>query len=146
MQPFERLRVWQLAHELAVELHRRADAFPPAQRLALTDQLRRSAASVGANIAEGSMALSPREFVRLLNIAEREAAETASHLVLARDLGYLQSPEAERLLADLTRLRRMLNRLRQRVADDIRRPGPGPRHPAGALAPRGPRSGPDRPT
>jgi four helix bundle protein len=117
MQPFEQLRVWQQAHELAVEVHRLVASFPREQRFALTDQLRRSVAAIGANIAEGSMAMQRREFARFLNIAEREAAETASHLALARDLGSLDPTAAQTLPERLTRLRRMLNLLRQRVLE-----------------------------
>ncbi|MGH6914025.1 MAG: four helix bundle protein [Gemmatimonadales bacterium] len=53
MQPFRKLKVWQKAHALTLELYRITRAFPTEERYGLTSQVRRSAASVGANLAEG---------------------------------------------------------------------------------------------
>jgi four helix bundle protein len=115
MQPFTELKVWQRAHELALAVYRASRSFPGDERFGLTAQLRRAAGAVGANIAEGSKARHRADYARILNIAEKEAAETENHLLLARDLGYLSDGLAARLLADADALGRMLNALRSRV-------------------------------
>ena len=53
MQDFRRLRVWQKAHEQAVAIYVVTKRLPSEERYGLTSQMRRSAASVAANIAEG---------------------------------------------------------------------------------------------
>ena len=51
---FEDLKVWQKSHELALEVYKVTQQVPSEEKFGLTSQIRRSAASVSANIAEGS--------------------------------------------------------------------------------------------
>ena len=53
MKDFKELRVWQRAHQITLEIYAATRQFPPDERFGLTSQLRRSAASIGANVAEG---------------------------------------------------------------------------------------------
>ena len=54
-QKFETLKVWQKAHSFMLDIHRRLiPILPKEERFGLTDQIRRSSKSIGANIAEGS--------------------------------------------------------------------------------------------
>jgi four helix bundle protein len=77
---------------LAVEVQAASGAFPAAERYSLTDQIRRSARSVAANIAEAwrKRRYGPA-FVAKLNDAEGEAAETQSHLEFAVRCRYLSA-------------------------------------------------------
>lgn len=120
MRPFVELRVWQLAHAFVLDVYRATASFPSEERFGVTAQLRRSAAAVPANIAEGCRAWHARDFARIVNVAEKEASETAYHLLLARDLGYLRADVAATLLATLDRIAGMLNRLRQRISEQAR--------------------------
>ena len=63
MTPYERLDAWKLAHRLVLETYRISSAFPPSERFGLTNQLRRAAFSVAANIAEGSARESQKEYL-----------------------------------------------------------------------------------
>jgi four helix bundle protein len=54
MQRFTELKVWQRSHQLTLEVYRVTASFPSAERFGLVSQLRRAAASVPTNIAEGS--------------------------------------------------------------------------------------------
>jgi len=91
MNDFRNLVVWQRAHEAALETYRATSAFPPAERFGLTAQLRRSATSVAANIAESCGRASGRDEGRFLQVAKGSAREMEYHLLLARDLGLLDA-------------------------------------------------------
>ena len=115
MQRFQDLKVWQRSHELVLELYRLTKAFPDAERFGLVSQLRRAAASVPTNVAEGSKRQHPQDFSRFLNIAEGSLAETTYLLMLGRDLGYLETDVARPLLAEAEEISRMLFVLRTKV-------------------------------
>jgi four helix bundle protein len=69
MQRFTDLRVWQRSHKLVLEIYRLTRRFPPNEMYGLTSQLRRAAASVPTNLAEGSKWQSNLEYARFVNIA-----------------------------------------------------------------------------
>jgi four helix bundle protein len=115
MQRFTDLKVWQRSHDLVVEIYRLTAGFPADERFGLSSQLRRAAASVPANIAEGTKRRYPGDYARFLNIAEGSLAETEYFLILSRDLGYLGAEASEPLLAEVSEISRMLFSLRTRV-------------------------------
>lgn len=108
MRDFKDLVVWQKGHRLVAEIYRATAAFPAEERFGLTAQLRRAAASIPANIAEGCGRDGERELSRFLSIAAGSASETEYHLLLARDLGYLRPAQHDKLLASATEVRKML--------------------------------------
>jgi four helix bundle protein len=91
---FEDLVVWQKAHALVLSIYTRTSTFPREEIYGLTSQVRRSAVSVPANIAEGFKRRSKLDKVRLLNIAEGSLEETRYYLRLATDLGYIKDDAA----------------------------------------------------
>ena len=97
MQSFKNLKVWEKAHVLTLDVYRSSKSFPRDEVYGLTSQMRRSAASVGANIAEGSCRNGDCEFGRFLQIAMGSASELEYHLLLARDLELLKLLEYQRL-------------------------------------------------
>ncbi len=115
MNDFRDLRVWQGAHDVAVEVYRATAGFPSDERYGLTQQMRRAAVSIPANIAEGCGRRSGAEFGRFLEIAMGSAAELDYYLILCGDLGYLPKEAAADLAARLHQTMRMLNVLLQRV-------------------------------
>ena len=95
---FRDLRVYQQAREAARTLFERSKAWPREERYALTDQIRRSSRSVGANVAEAwRKRRFPKHFASKLTDADAEAAETQAWLDAALDGGYLDT-EAHREL------------------------------------------------
>ena len=117
MQRFTELKVWQRGHKLALEVYRVTANFPSAERFGLISQLRRAAASIPTNIAEGSKRESNQEYARFLNIAEGSLAETEYLLMLSRDLGFLARDNADGLMKEITEIARMLNALKRKVAE-----------------------------
>jgi len=77
----------------------------------LTSQLRRAAASIAANIAEGCGRRSDREFKRFLQIARGSASELEYHLLLARDLRFLPAPDHASAQVGIAEVQRMLTAL-----------------------------------
>jgi four helix bundle protein len=66
MEDFKNLRVWVKAHELTLMVYGKTREFPKQEAYGLTSQMRRAAASVGANIAEGCGRRSDGEMNRFL--------------------------------------------------------------------------------
>jgi len=100
---FEQLVVWQRGHELVLSIYNVTKKFPREEIFSLTDQLRRAASSVTANIAEGFGKISTRDKLRFYNMAQGSLEETRNHLILAHDLHYITEEES-RLLNDKARL------------------------------------------
>jgi len=78
--------IWRKSMDLTVAVYRLTATFPSNERYNLTDQIRRSATSIPANIAEGFRRFSPREWQRFIRIAFGSAGELESHLILAKRL------------------------------------------------------------
>jgi four helix bundle protein len=94
---YKELIVWKKAHEMTLDVYSATRQFPREGLYGLTSQLRRSAASVGANIAEGSGRRSNNEICRFLQIARGSASEAEYHILLARDLKLLREEDFQRL-------------------------------------------------
>jgi four helix bundle protein len=108
MEDFKDLRVWAKAHELTLNVCQKTRGFPKEEMYGLTSQMRRSAASVGANIAEGCGRRSDGEMRRFLQIARGSANELEYHLLLAKDLHLLQTADFADLEARVLEIERML--------------------------------------
>ena len=111
MQDFRNLRVWQHAHQFRLEVYIVIRSFPSDERFGLTNQVRRSAASIAANIAESCGYRGRKDSARFLRIALGSNCETLNHLIAARDLSYLSPESFTSLDAKLELVRRMLIRL-----------------------------------
>jgi len=101
---FEDLVVWQKAHPFVLQVYRLTKAFPREEAYGLTSQFRRAAVSIAANIAEGFRKRGSADKLRFLNIAQGSAEECRYYLILAKDLGYGDDPNAKALLDDAGRL------------------------------------------
>jgi len=110
---FEQLEVWQVSHRLVLDIYKVTKEFPRQEQFGLISQMRRCAASVPANIAEGFKRRSKGEKMRFYNIAEGSLEELRYYLILSRDLGYL--PQADVFNPRLTSLGRMLTRLNSAI-------------------------------
>ncbi len=115
MQDFKKLKVWQRGHALTLRLYRATSGFPKEELYGLTSQIRRAAASIPANIAEGCGRAGGAELRRFLQVAAGSASELEYHLILARDLGFLSPAEHQSLETETVELKRMLSSLMDRV-------------------------------
>ncbi len=108
MRNYRDFEVWEKAHKLTLLLYKTSRSFPKEEFYGLTSQLRRSAMSMGANLAEGCGRQTTPELARFVRIAMGSASELDYHLLLAHDFGYLQSEQHKGLCQELTRIRKML--------------------------------------
>lgn len=106
---FQEVPVWKKAHLTTLLIYRTSAKFPKAEMYGLTSQIRRSASSVPTNIAEGFYRNTTKELVKFLYNARGSCGETIHHLILARDLGYLDKKEFDRLCEDYNDLAKQLN-------------------------------------
>ena len=109
MRDFKQLKVWEKAHRLCLQIYRVTKAFPDDERFGLTSQLRRAAASIPTNIAEGCGRESERELARFMSIAAGSASEVEYQLLLACDLNYIQDEIYRDLDQQVNEIKKMLN-------------------------------------
>ena len=99
-------------------LYQMTSGFPKDELFGLTAQIRRCAASIPANIAEGCGRLGNSEFHRFLQISCGSSNELEYHLLLAKDLGYLKDTDYESAQEKLLELKRMLVALTRKVGSE----------------------------
>jgi four helix bundle protein len=116
MGDFKKFNVWQAAHSLTCRVYRVTESFPKTEAYGITSQLRRSAASIAANIAEGCGRGGDAELKRFVQISLGSATELEYHLLLSRDIGLLD-PTSHSMLSDQTRrIQSMLAGLRRTLS------------------------------
>jgi four helix bundle protein len=107
-QTFEDLIVWQKAHKLTLLLYNTTGTFPKDEKYGLVSQIKRSASSIAANIAEGCGRNGDAELARFLQIAMGSASELEYHLLLAHDLKMIEATNYEKLANEVSEVKKML--------------------------------------
>lgn len=118
MKDFRELKVWEKAHQLTLAVYQATATFPKDELYGLTSQIRRACASIPANIAEGCGRGGDAELGRFLQIAMGSANELEYHLLLARDLGFLNNTDYGRIANEVTEVKRMLTSLIHKLRAD----------------------------
>ena len=111
LNSYRELIVWQKSMDLTVRIYALTRCFPAVERYGITSQMRRSAASVPANIAEGQARRSTGEFVQLLGVARGSLAELETFLTLSSKLEMTTPEQCQCLLNDCSEIGKMLNAL-----------------------------------
>jgi four helix bundle protein len=101
MKNFRDLQVWHKAHSLTLAAYQITSVFPRQEMYGLTSQIRRCAASIAANIAEGCGKRGNGELYRFLNIALGSASELEYHFLLAHDLKFISEQSYQQWIAML---------------------------------------------
>jgi len=102
---FEDLLVWQKSHEFVLAIYRFTKSFPKHEVYGLTPQMRRTAVSIPANIAEGFKKRGKPDKARFMNIAQGSIEECRYYLILTKDLDY---GDTVKLMNDLEEISRLL--------------------------------------
>lgn len=97
MRDYTKIAAWKKADDLTVAIYETTKLFPKEELYCLTNQMRRSAYSVPANIVEGATRESKKDYLHFLYIARGSLTETRYFVHLSRRLGYLTDEEELRL-------------------------------------------------
>ncbi len=122
MADYRKLEVWKRAHLLTISIYRMTQSFPVTERFGLTSQMRRAAASIGANLAEGCGRRGDGEFARFIDIAKGSSDELDYHLLLARDLRFISPAQHHELAEENREVGCMLTGLSHAVRRTKRQP------------------------
>jgi four helix bundle protein len=101
---FRDLLVWRKAHEFVLGVYALTTGFPKQETCGLTQQMRRAAISIPANIAEGFRRRGRADKARFMNIAEGSLEESRYYLLLAQDLVYGDTTRLASALEETSRL------------------------------------------
>jgi four helix bundle protein len=113
---YKELLVYQKARQLAAEVYVKSRAFPRDEMHSLTDQIRRSSRSIGAQIAEAwGKRNYIRHFISKLTDADSEQYETQHWIEVARDCGYLSPEEMKALVSQCQEIGRLLGGMMQKA-------------------------------
>ncbi len=115
MKDFRRLEVWQIAHDLTLKIYAASKRFPREEMFGVTSRLRRSAASIPYNIAEGCGLGTDAAFANALQTAYGSSSELDYQLLLALDLGYLPKDAYSPMYDQVRRVQKMLGALIAKV-------------------------------
>ena len=94
---YRKLKVWEKAHNFAVEIYKISKSFPREELYGLTSQIRRASFSIPINIVEGNASNSRKEFLNFLNIANRSLVETEYLLEILLEIEMLNKDNYLRL-------------------------------------------------
>ena len=110
------LEVWKKAIVLAKRIYELTEQFPAREVYGLSSQLRRSAVSVAANIAEGQARNSKKEFKQFLSVSLGSLSELETLLTIASETSYIKGPALDDLLKFTDEITRMLKGLQKHLA------------------------------
>ena len=122
VKSYKDLKVWQKAMDLGVEVYSLIKLLPKSETYALSDQMRRAAASIPSNIAEGHGRNSTKEFINFLSIARGSQSELETQLLICVRLNYLTNAEVTGALTSCTEINKMLNSLINRLKSKLTMP------------------------
>ena len=114
---FENLAAYQRAMDLVDKVYDLMKGFPPEEKFALCDQLRRAVVSVPSNIAEGLGRISNKEQVRFIEISYGSLMETYCQLSIAKRRHYISEETFRNVAESVESIARPLSGLRKTLVE-----------------------------
>jgi four helix bundle protein len=111
MRDRSKLKVFELADQLALLIYQSTLGFPKTEQYGLQSQVRRAAVSIAANIVEGCARTSQSEYARFIEIAYGSARELQYEIGLCERLGYFEASRARELHEKCTNTAKALSSL-----------------------------------
>ncbi len=104
MRDYKKIKAFEFADQLVVEVYKITQKFPKDEVYGLTSQLRRASVSVAANIVEGSSRPHRKDYLHFLSMAKSSLSEAEYLLGLVFRLGYVEPKDFEKInsLANMT--------------------------------------------
>lgn len=115
MRDYKKYSVWELGHNITIEIYELTKLFPKEEIYSLTSQMRRAAYSIPSNIAEGCGRESDQEFKRYLVIARGSATELEYFLILVKDLKLIKESDFEKMFDIVNKTKRSLTNLINKI-------------------------------
>jgi four helix bundle protein len=107
MHNFEKLKIWQKAMDVAVEVYNVSLLLPNDEKFNLIHQIKKCAVSIPSNIAEGSGRNSNKEFIQFLGIANGSTFELITQLILAKRLNLVNEKIIQSIINQLVEISNM---------------------------------------
>jgi len=111
IQSFTDLNAWRNGHELVITIYKLTKNFPKEEQFGLTSQIRRAAVSITSNIAEGFSRSSYKEKSQFYSMSLGSLTEVQNQLLIAKDLGYIDSKQSDGLAINTMIISKLLNGL-----------------------------------
>ena len=121
MRNFYDYTIWRQGIALALDAYTLTLQLPKEEMYSLSSQMKRSAVSIPANIAEGCGRESDGEFKRFLEISLGSAFELETHLIIAERLGFIKPDDIDKFLMSLRSEQRQINTLISRLKESYKR-------------------------
>lgn len=112
---YKDLQVWQKSMEIVIAVYSESKMFPANEQYGLVSQMRRSAISIPANIAEGYGRNSSKSYAGFLKITRGSLYELETELLIAEKLNYIQSENKLSLFTSIEEVGKMLNSLIKKI-------------------------------
>ena len=112
LRPYEKLIVWQEAHQLCLRVYQATKAFPKEETFSLISQMRRASYSVPRNIVEGNARDSKKEHLHFIEFSRGSLEELHYQCTLAQALGYFSKTEMLALHSAIGRVGFLLQKLK----------------------------------
>ena len=111
IKSYQDLQVWQKAMDITEVCYRLTSSFPKSEMYGMTSQIRRAAASIPANIAEGHGRELTGSFIQFLRISQGSLKERETHLLLAKRVALINEENTAPVMKQCDELGRMLRSL-----------------------------------
>lgn len=108
MTNFKQLKIWIKGMEIAKNCFRLVESFPRNEKLALAQQITRSAVSIPSNISEGSSRSSAKEYARFIEIAFGSSFELETQILIAETTNLGNTELKDQILLDINEEQKML--------------------------------------
>ena len=111
MANFRKLNVWSRSKALAVKIYKLTEGPTFSRDFRLKDQIRAAAISIASNIAEGDELQTNKQSIRHFYIAKGSCAELMTQLIIAKEIGYIDSKLENEFVTEVNKISLMLFRL-----------------------------------
>ncbi len=113
IKSFTDLVAWQEGHKLVLYIYRITNSFPSKETFGLTAQMRRCVVSITSNVAEGFSRRTAKDKIQFYTMAQGSLTELQNQLLIARDVGYIENEEFQKLAAQTIIINKLLNGLKK---------------------------------
>ncbi|WP_293297744.1 four helix bundle protein [Allomuricauda sp.] len=120
MVNYKNYKVWERSHRLVLSVYGLTNNFPKSEEYNLISQMNRASVSIPTNIAEGCGRETQKEFIRYLYIASGSAHELDYLLLLASDLGYIESETSKNIISEIDEIKKMLASLIKTIKKSLK--------------------------